>query len=121
MTQCIEDSLTYNQVFDAENRLISVNVNSQSVQLIYDGDGNMVKKIKPDGSKTICVGRNTIYYSPIIGLSLSVKLTTIALLALIKFSGVIMISSPHCPAPVPRIGSLSRLASRKDRKPAGCQ
>jgi len=38
-------------------------------------------------------------------------LTAIAWLALIQLSGVIMISSPHCPAPVPRIGSLSRLAS----------
>lgn len=44
-------------------------------------------------------------YSLAIGLSRSVKFTTIASLALIKFSGVIMISSPHCPAPVPRMGS----------------
>jgi len=25
----------------------------QTTQFIYDGDGNLVKKIKPDGSKTI--------------------------------------------------------------------
>lgn len=52
----VENGLTYNQTFDAENRLISVTVSSQTTQFIYDGDGNLVKKIKPDGSKTIYVG-----------------------------------------------------------------
>jgi len=52
----VEGGLTYTQTFDAENRLISVTVNSQTTQFIYDGDGNLVKKIKPDGSKTIYVG-----------------------------------------------------------------
>ncbi|MEW6085138.1 MAG: RHS repeat-associated core domain-containing protein [Chloroflexota bacterium] len=56
MTQRVEGGLTYTQTFDAENRLISVTVNSQTTQFIYDGDGNLVKKIKPDGSKTIYVG-----------------------------------------------------------------
>ena len=46
----------YTQVFDAENRLVSVTVNSQTTQFLYDGDGNLVKKTKPDGSKTIYVG-----------------------------------------------------------------
>jgi len=45
--------LTYTQTFDAENRLISVTVSGQTTQFVYDGDGNLVKKIKPDGSKTI--------------------------------------------------------------------
>jgi len=49
----VEGGLTYTQAFDVENRLISVTVNSQMTQFIYDGDGNLVKKIKPDGSKTI--------------------------------------------------------------------
>ena len=31
-------------------------VSGQTTQLVYDGDGNLVKKIKPDGSKTIFVG-----------------------------------------------------------------
>jgi RHS repeat-associated protein len=52
----VEGGLTYTQTFDAENRLISVTVNSQTTQFIYDGDGNLVKKVKPDGSKTIYVG-----------------------------------------------------------------
>lgn len=52
----VEGGLTYNQVFDAENRLISVTVSGQTTQFVYDGDGNMVKKIKPDGSRTIYVG-----------------------------------------------------------------
>jgi YD repeat-containing protein len=56
MTQRVEGGSTYNQTFDAENRLISVTVNSQTTQFIYDGDGNLVKKINPDGSKTIYVG-----------------------------------------------------------------
>jgi len=54
MTQRIEGGVTYTQVFDAENRLVSVTANSQTTQFVYDGDGNLVKKIKPDGNKTIC-------------------------------------------------------------------
>ena len=47
---------TYTQTFDAENRLISVTVSGQTTQFIYDGGGNLVKKVKPDNSKTIYVG-----------------------------------------------------------------
>ena len=56
MTSRVEGGLTYTQTFDAENRLISVAVSGQTTQFIYDGDGNLVKKIKPDGSKTLYVG-----------------------------------------------------------------
>ena len=56
MTTRVEGGLTYNQTFDAENRLISVTVNGQTTQFIYNGDGNLVKKIEPDGSKTLYVG-----------------------------------------------------------------
>src|SRR5687767_4813362 len=56
MTQRVEGGLTYAQAFDAENRLISVKVSEQTTQFIYDGDGNLVKKINPDGSKTLYVG-----------------------------------------------------------------
>ena len=56
MTQRIEGGKTYAQVFDAENRLISVTVDSQITQFVYDGDGNMVKKIKPDGSYVLYIG-----------------------------------------------------------------
>ena len=60
----VEGGLTYNQTFDAENRLISMTVSGQTTQFIgacpergrRDGDGNLVKKIKPDGSKTLYVG-----------------------------------------------------------------
>jgi len=55
VTQRIEGGLTYNQTFDAENRLISVTVSGQTTQFIYDGDGNLVKKVNPDNSKTIYV------------------------------------------------------------------
>ncbi len=57
MTSRVEGSLTYTQVFDAENRLVSVTVSGQTTQFIYDGDGNLVKKVKPDGSWTIYVGK----------------------------------------------------------------
>jgi YD repeat-containing protein len=52
----VEGGSTYNQTFDAENRLISVTVNNQTTQFLYDGDGNLVKQLKPDGSKTLYVG-----------------------------------------------------------------
>jgi len=53
----VEGGSTYTQTFDAENRLISVLVNSQTTQFIYDGDGNLVKKINPNLSKTLYVAR----------------------------------------------------------------
>ncbi len=48
--------MTYTQTFDAENRMISVTVGGQTTQFVYDGYGNLVKKIKPDGSSTIYIG-----------------------------------------------------------------
>jgi RHS repeat-associated protein len=56
MTQRIEGETTYTQVFDAENRLVSVIADDQTTQFIYNGDGNMVKKINPDGSSTTYIG-----------------------------------------------------------------
>ena len=56
MTQRVEGGLTYTQTFDAENRLKSVTVSGQTTTFLYDGDGNLVKKNNPDGSKTIYIG-----------------------------------------------------------------
>jgi RHS repeat-associated protein len=56
VTQRVEGGVTYTQTFDAENRLISVTVSGQTTTFIYNGDGNLVKKINPNGSKTIYVG-----------------------------------------------------------------
>src|SRR5574341_2460450 len=44
------------RIFDAENRLASVTVNGQTTQFIYDGDGNLVKKINQGGSRTVYIG-----------------------------------------------------------------
>jgi YD repeat-containing protein len=52
----VEGGQTYSQVFDAENRLTAITVNGQTTQFAYDGKGNMVKKINPDGSQTIYIG-----------------------------------------------------------------
>ncbi|HXF84636.1 MAG TPA: RHS repeat-associated core domain-containing protein [Anaerolineales bacterium] len=52
----VEGGLTYSQTFDIENRFISVTVNGQTTQFVYDGDGNLVKKINPDGSRTLYIG-----------------------------------------------------------------
>jgi YD repeat-containing protein len=64
--------------------LVSVTVGGQTTQFIYDGDGNLVKKVKPDGSKTIYVGgvyevdktsggavTRTLTYYPIAGVTLA--------------------------------------------------
>ena len=53
MLKRVEGGLTYAQTFDAENRLITVAVGGQTTQFIYDGDGNLVKNINPNGSKTL--------------------------------------------------------------------
>jgi YD repeat-containing protein len=55
MTSRFEGGPTYTQVFDAANRLVWVSVSGQTTQFVYDGDGNLVKKIKPDGSRTLYV------------------------------------------------------------------
>ena len=50
--------MAYIQNYDSEKRLISVNVTGQSLPtlFIYDGDGNLVKQYKPDGSRALYVG-----------------------------------------------------------------
>jgi YD repeat-containing protein len=39
------EGVTYTQGWDAENRLISVTAGGTTTQLVYDGDGNLVKKV----------------------------------------------------------------------------
>jgi YD repeat-containing protein len=54
MTTRVEDSRTFTQVFDIENRLVSVSDNTnQKVVFTYDGGGTLVKKeVKPDSVNT---------------------------------------------------------------------
>ena len=61
----VENNITYKQDYNIENQLSAVyKMNGtcvsgtvlETTQFIYDGDGNLVKKVKPDGSKTIYVG-----------------------------------------------------------------
>lgn len=65
MTCRVESGITYKQEYNAENLLSAVyKMNGtcstgtvlETTTFIYDGDGNLVKKIKPDGSKTLYVG-----------------------------------------------------------------
>jgi len=56
MTTRVEGGVTYTQEFDIENRLIKVTVNSQVTEFIYDGDGNLIKKKKPDNTSTVYIG-----------------------------------------------------------------
>lgn len=43
------------QTFDAENRLISVKVGSQTTTFVHDGNGKLLKKINPDNTRTVYV------------------------------------------------------------------
>lgn len=45
----------YTQNFDVENRLASVVVSGQTT-FVYDADGALVKKVKPDGTSTLYLG-----------------------------------------------------------------
>src|SRR4030095_6245191 len=65
MTCRVENGITYKQEYNFENLLSAVKKMSgtcasgtvlETTSFVYDGDGNMVKKIKPDGSKTLYVG-----------------------------------------------------------------
>ena len=46
---------TYSQVWDAENRLISVTAGAQTTSFTYDGNGALVKKVA-SGQTTVYVG-----------------------------------------------------------------
>ena len=56
MTARVEGGSTYTQTFDVENRLSSVTVNAQTTTFVYDADGALIKKIKPDGTSTLYLG-----------------------------------------------------------------
>ncbi|MEK7787751.1 MAG: hypothetical protein AAB658_20290, partial [Chloroflexota bacterium] len=56
MTQRVEGGLTYTQNFDTENRMTSVVVSGQTTQFVYDPDGILLAKAKPDGSGTLYLG-----------------------------------------------------------------
>ena len=55
MTVRVEDGSTYTQVFNAENRLASVEVGGETTSFEYDGAGRLVKETRPDGTSTIYV------------------------------------------------------------------
>jgi YD repeat-containing protein len=46
MVKRTEGGVVYDQTFDAENRLASVTTGGQTTTFVYDGDGNLVKKVK---------------------------------------------------------------------------
>jgi RHS repeat-associated protein/uncharacterized repeat protein (TIGR01451 family) len=50
MTTRTEGNTTYTQTWDAENRLQSVTVNGQTTTFVYDGDGQRIKRVAPDGT-----------------------------------------------------------------------
>jgi YD repeat-containing protein len=57
MTQRVEGGTTYTQTFDVENRLVSVAVGGGgTTQYQYDANGQMLKKIAPDGAVTVYLG-----------------------------------------------------------------
>lgn len=56
MTLRVEGEATYTQNFDIENRLSSVVVNGQTTAFVYDSDGNLVKKIRPDNTSVVYIG-----------------------------------------------------------------
>jgi len=60
MTRRIEGGVIYTQTFDVENRLSTVittrSATPFTTTFFYDGDGNLVKTARPDGSATAYVG-----------------------------------------------------------------
>jgi RHS repeat-associated protein len=57
MTQRVEGGTTYTQTFDVVNRLVSVAVGGGgTTQYQYDANGQMLKKIAPDGAVTVYLG-----------------------------------------------------------------
>lgn len=63
MTQRTEGGITYRQAYDIENRLISVsvsvgnaNANANPTRFVYDGAGQRVLAIAPNGDRTAYIG-----------------------------------------------------------------
>jgi YD repeat-containing protein len=56
MIERIEAGVTWTQGFNAENRLSSITDGESTWTFVYDGDGNRVKQINPDGSVTLFLG-----------------------------------------------------------------
>ena len=61
----VEGGITWKQEYNVENQLTAVKKMNgtctggsvlETTSFVYDGDGNLVKKIKPNGSKTIYIG-----------------------------------------------------------------
>jgi len=50
-----DENSEYTQVFDVENRLVSVTADGQTTTFTYDGDGNRVRRVA-DGVTTVYVG-----------------------------------------------------------------
>ena len=56
MTTRVEGGVTYQQVFDIENRLVSVTAGGQTTTFVYDGDGVRAKRTASGGT-TVYVGQ----------------------------------------------------------------
>jgi RHS repeat-associated protein len=50
MIQRVQDGVTWTQVFDAENRLVSVSNGTTTTTYVYDGSGGRLKRIVNDGT-----------------------------------------------------------------------
>jgi len=73
MTERVQGGVTWTQVFDAENRLVSVSDGTTTTQYVYDGSGGRVKRIVGNTTTTYVAGmeiekvsgaetQRTIYY-----------------------------------------------------------
>jgi RHS repeat-associated protein/uncharacterized repeat protein (TIGR01451 family) len=63
MVKRTESGTTYTQNFDTENRLTSVVTGGQTTTFVYNGDGILTKKVKPDGTYTLYLGVYEIDFS----------------------------------------------------------
>jgi YD repeat-containing protein len=61
MTQRVEGGVTWTQTFNAENGLASVSGGGQTWTFTYDGDGNHVKQVDPDGKITLFLGERQLH------------------------------------------------------------
>ena len=63
MTQRVENGVTWTQVFDAENHLVSVSNGTTITTYVYDQDGNRVKRIVGDTTTTYVAGMEVVLHS----------------------------------------------------------
>jgi RHS repeat-associated protein len=97
MTQRVEFGVTWTQTFNAENRLAAISDGMDAWTFVYDGDGNRVKQVNPDGTISLFLGGGIYNVEDAAGTPAITKYYTIAgqRVAMDDGSGIMYLLTDH--------------------------